>query len=443
MSRRGENALKTLERIVGAENCVGASEARGLLMAGAAPAVGAVYPSSVEEIQEIVRVCKADRLSVIPAGACTMSARSARPDSYDVAVVTTHLRAVTDYQTENLVFAAEAGLTGREARERLAANNQLLALDPPQFDRATLGGMVACRASGPARFAHGTARDAVIGLSVVNADGEVVRAGGKVVKNVSGYDLCKLYTGSLGTLGIIVETVFRLQPLPEMSVASIAAMESWVAADALTARVMSSELAPRSIEVFNRAAARHFAERAAPGAPCYLLAAFDGVPEQVEFQLDLFERLSTEAGASSAGQMDLAWNSPAHQALANVDSVSGHGGVFIMRGLSSDIPVLAEHAEKAFQDAGFLPRIIASAGNGVLRVALDECTADKHEEVLSALSARAAGQNGISLQSFSGFGAEAARTWMGETGGLELMRGIKRALDPDGVFASGRFVGGI
>ncbi len=435
--------LKTLAGIVGAENCIGAGEAEKHSIAGTAAAVGAVYPASVEEVQEVVRACNTDGLSVIPTGAHTKADRCATPDRYDVALVTTHLRRVTDYQKENLVFAAEAGLQGLETRQILAANNHLLPLDPPRFDTSTLGGIVATRASGPARFANGTPRDCVIGVSVVNADGDIVKAGGKVVKNVAGYDMCKLYTGSLGTLGVIVETVFKLSPALECSVAAVAAMSSFDRADHLTAAIMGSSLQPRCIEVFNRAAAFEINADTSASAPYYLLTAFDGTRQQVEFQLDAFEKLAEDNGAEEVSQTDFEWNGEMHRALADVEVTRAGGSLFIFRALSSDVPVLAQYTEGLLQDRGFVPRVIASAGNGIVRAACEECPQEAHAALTQTLSERTGRGRGISLQAFSSQGAPASETWIGEIGGLDVMRTIKQQLDPSGVFASGRFVGGI
>src|ERR687883_1494657 len=136
------------------------------------------------------------------------------PRRLDQIIETTGLNRVVEYEPADLTVTVEAGMRFAELQQRLAEEGQFLALDPPAAEGATIGGVIATNASGPLRFAYGTARDLVIGTRVANPDGTLTRAGGRVVKNVAGYDLTKLYIGSLGTLGVIVELSFKLAPIP-------------------------------------------------------------------------------------------------------------------------------------------------------------------------------------------------------------------------------------
>src|SRR6478736_5589529 len=126
------------------------------------------------------------------------------------------------YPARDMTITVQAGVTIAQLQDTLKAEGQQLPVDVPFPDRATLGGAVATNASGPRRFGHGTLRDYVIGITVVNDQGKEVKGGGRVVKNVAGYDFMKLYTGSLGTLGVIAQLTLKVKPLPE-AVAAIAA----------------------------------------------------------------------------------------------------------------------------------------------------------------------------------------------------------------------------
>src|SRR5205085_3792695 len=130
-------------------------------------------------------------------------------------LVLTRLAALVEHEPGDLTTTAQAGITIATLQVALRARGQWLSLDPPDAARATLGGVMAANASGPRRHLYGTARDLVIGMTVVTADGAVVRAGGKVVKNVAGYDLPKLFVGSYGTLGIVVDVTVKLRPVPD------------------------------------------------------------------------------------------------------------------------------------------------------------------------------------------------------------------------------------
>ncbi|MEI6915819.1 MAG: FAD-binding oxidoreductase [Armatimonadota bacterium] len=432
-----------LASIVGLENVLSAERSHKFTIGGVSPSVGAAFPGCIDEVQSLVQLCVRDHLSIVPVGGTTKTHRCSQPDSYDVALVTTRLNRIVDYQKDNLVFAAEAGMIGLDTRHLLARNRQLLPLDCPLFDKSTLGGLVASRASGPARLAHGTPRDSVIGLTVVNAEGEIVKAGGKVVKNVSGYDMCKLYAGSLGTLGVIVETVFKLSPLPERSVAAIVDFENWDSADRVVAAIMDSSLQPRCIELLNRPATFQVSQNTRADASCTLFVGFDGAAEQVEFQMGMLEDMAQDNHGLGFGETPFDWHSPLHQALMDVDAVNEGGALFILRGLPSDVPVLAMKAEVAFNEAGRHPGIIASAANGIVRIVCAECDAAHLTQLDDRLHNMISGVRGLSLQTFSTRGGLAQDTWRSEVAGLCLMKGIKQTLDPNGVFAGGRFVGGI
>src|SRR5687768_11971396 len=129
-----------------------------------------------------------------------------------------NLNRVVDYPARDMTITVEAGVTMKTLADLLAAERQRLPIDVPQAERATIGGVIATNWNGPRRFGQGTLRDHVIGISAVDGRGMPFKGGGRVVKNVAGYDFCKLLTGSLGTLGVITQVTLRLKPLPEQSV---------------------------------------------------------------------------------------------------------------------------------------------------------------------------------------------------------------------------------
>ncbi|HEV3462352.1 MAG TPA: FAD-binding oxidoreductase, partial [Actinomycetota bacterium] len=170
-------------------------------------------PGSVEEASQVLRAAAADGLAGAFMGGGSKLGLGNPPERLDLVVETRGLDQVLEHAAGDLVVKAQAGVRLADLQAALAPAGQWLALDPPE-PRATLGGVVAANASGPRRLRYGTVRDLIIGITVVLADGTVARAGGKVVKNVAGYDLAKLFCGSLGTLGLVAEATFRLHPLP-------------------------------------------------------------------------------------------------------------------------------------------------------------------------------------------------------------------------------------
>ena len=158
---------------------------------------------------------------------------------------------VIEYAPEDMTISVEAGITLAALSDVLSRHKQRVALDPPHADRATVGGVLAANDSGPIRLAYGAARDAVIGMSMIQADGTVIKSGGKVVKNVAGYDLHKLYIGSFGALGVIATVTFRLRPLPEArGVVAIEPVDA-VDADRMVAALLDGPTRPTFIEILN------------------------------------------------------------------------------------------------------------------------------------------------------------------------------------------------
>ena len=169
------------------------------------------------------------------------------PNGIDAEVRTERMKRIVDYSPSDMVLTAEAGATLAEIQAIVREHHQRLALDPPQPERATIGGLVATGAYGPRRAKYGAIRDLIIGVTLVRADGTVARGGGKVVKNVAGFDLPKVACGSLGTLGMIAEATFRLHPLPEKSATAVFRTLTPVQVFAKTKSIRDVQLEPVSV----------------------------------------------------------------------------------------------------------------------------------------------------------------------------------------------------
>ena len=172
-----------------------------------------VFPNTIEELSNLLSAADREGKAVVPWGGGTAMGLGNRALGCDLVINTSRLNRVLDYEPSDLTVVVEAGITLGTLQEELGENGQFLPLDPPLPDRATIGGILSANSSGPIRAQFGAIRDRLIGIKVVNPNGNVTKGGGKVVKNVSGYDMNKLYTGALGTLGIIVEAAFKLAPL--------------------------------------------------------------------------------------------------------------------------------------------------------------------------------------------------------------------------------------
>jgi glycolate oxidase FAD binding subunit len=221
---------------------------------GENPAV-VCFPSTPDQVGTALRLCSEAEAAVTPWGGGTAMALGNIPRSVEVVIALDRLDNLIEHDDANLTATVQAGMTLSALQEQLKQSNQFLALDPPQPDRATIGGVVAANINGPRRMFYGSVRDLVIGMKMVLASGEQIKAGGKVVKNVAGYDLCKLFVGSLGTLGIITEVTFKMAPLAETA-GTLIAQGPLDDCAKVAAEVFSSPLLPAAITLFNSAAAK-------------------------------------------------------------------------------------------------------------------------------------------------------------------------------------------
>ena len=197
-----------------------------------------VSPASAEEISEILKLASSENWTVVPAGGMSWFSSKA-----NLIISTRRLNRIIEHEPADLIAIAQAGVTLTDFNAKLAENGQWLPLDPPDDGRVTLGGVVATGIGGPQQFGYGRPRGSVIGMKVVLADGTMIKAGGRVVKNVAGYDLCKLFTGSYGSLGIITELNFKLRPLPTR--------EATVIGTGSARAILDASLFPVALEIVN------------------------------------------------------------------------------------------------------------------------------------------------------------------------------------------------
>jgi glycolate oxidase subunit GlcD len=213
-----ETAQLQLESIVGKENVSASPHLRvsaSLDLNAASPLL--VSPGSIAEVCEVMKLAASEGWKVVPAGAMTWLDAGQALSNVNLILITQKLNRIVEHEPADLVAIAEAGVTLNDLNAALATKGQWLPIDPPDDPgerAATIGGVVATGLGGAQQFGYGAPRRHVIGMKVVRADGSLIKVGGRVVKNVAGYDLCKLFTGSYGTLGVIVEVNFKLRPLP-------------------------------------------------------------------------------------------------------------------------------------------------------------------------------------------------------------------------------------
>lgn len=426
--------LTELTRIVGTENVLTGEAAGGHAVNGIVP--GAVVAPGTREVAARVILLAGERgWGLVPYGGGTQVEQGFPPARLDLVLSTRRLNRVVDYQPDDMTVTVEPGLTLADLDRTLAARGQFLPLDPSLATRATVGGTVAAAASGPWRVAHGTPRDWVIGLRVVGADGKEVRGGGQVVKNVAGYDLPKLYTGSFGTLGLLTEVTFKVMPRPEARGYSAVWLRAPEEVETLLARVLHSDLQPSVIELSHNW--RTGDNPYPPEYPWLLYFQFMHVREAVEWQL---QRLS-ELVAELRGKGDVLDDKSGEALLQDLRDARA-GGPFVARigTLSSRVAEVAARAVGLCLEHRTPPEVLAGA-TGQVTIAPPTGADARLAGALRAL-ATSVGASCV----FPRLPRELAGQldpW-GEPGPeAKLMRGIKAALDPTGTFSPGRFAGGI
>ncbi len=393
-------------------------------------------PASSAELAEVLRQASAEGLAVSPRGGGSRLGLGNRPSRLDLVVETSALDRAIEYEPADLTVTVEAGMRLSALQELLRAQGQLLALDPPARPESTVGGAVASNASGPLRFQYGTARDLVIGTRVANADGRLTKAGGRVVKNVAGYDLNKLYVGSLGTLGVIVELSFRLNPIPPFDGLVFGHMPDAAAVRALLGAVLHSPLSPLAVELLGAAAAE------AVGLPAGLVVALraGGYEAAVERQVRDLRALVGRHGGQVVQAPAATWDAMRQLSLRD-------GADLVVKAAApiAQATPLVELLERSFRH--LKPVVWSHAGNGIAYAA---CSATDDPSPLAATLGDARTQV-VALGGGASLVVERAPAslkavfdaWGDAGSGLPLMRALKQQFDPRGTLNPGRFVGGL
>jgi glycolate oxidase FAD binding subunit len=383
-------------------------------------------PASTAEAAALLRAAAGLGLSVAPQGSGSRLGWGGGPATCDLIVTTGRLGQILEHAAGDLVARVQAGVTLDALQHRLAAAGQRLALDPP--GGATIGGLIATGVAGPLRFRYGAPRDLLIGITVIRADGTIAKAGGKVVKNVAGYDLGKLFAGSFGTLGLITEATFRLHPRPAASaIVTLDGVDPQAAAAAVQ-DAASSPLAPSAIEL-------HWPSAAAPVTVAVLLEGDEeGVSERAERLAGL---LPGSVATATAGARPSWWGAAggADQTVLRVAFWSGR--------LAAVLTAIRAGAA----GAGLDPAITGSAGAGLLQLTLDGhvpglVVSEFVARLRSSLAGpEQAGPDGSVIVLHAPPAVRAAVDLWGPVPGAGLMRAIKDQFDPEHRMAPGRLAG--
>jgi glycolate dehydrogenase FAD-binding subunit len=387
--------------------------------------VKVIEPASEQELAKALAWTNENELCVAPRGSGTKLGWGSPPRVLDAVVSTQRLNRILEHAWADMTTTVEAGCTVAQLQDELAKHGQRLAIDPLFPERTTIGGLIATNDSGTLRLRYGGIRDLIIGITVALTDGTLARSGGKVVKNVAGYDLQKLMTGALGTLGIITQATFRLHPLPKESRTLSFDCQDADAANRLVLAIMDSMLVPTGLQL-----------RMQADSTPRLDIRIDGIQAGVEAQSEQLQKLTAdmrpaEGDADVWSQRESLWQGKEPAIICTVSV------------LPSQLVAVASAVARLCSSPQLGWKLMAqSTGLATLRIEASESS-----QLLFALNGiRAAvhglGGNAVVLSCPTDMKRQ-IDAW-GPTGDAQqLMVRVKQQFDPRGILNRGRFVGGI
>ena len=389
-----------------------------------------VFPNSVEALSETVRQCAADRLPFAPIGSGSkFSWGNGLALDALMLVSTAKLDQVIDHAVGDLTVTVQAGMRFGELQTQLKKAGQFVAIDPSCEDRATVGGIVATGDSGALRHRYNSVRDMVLGVELVRSDGERVKAGGRVVKNVAGYDLMKLLTGSYGTLGIMTQVTLRLYPLQESSQTVFLSGEASAVARVMQA-LLNSGLTPTAIDLLSATVCEPLDLSAAMGLSMGLLVRFQGLAESVTEQVKRLMALGQSQELTTAVPLaeDQLW-----QCLGQVLTREASADRVLCKWAvrSAETVATLSYLQENFPDASARFHV----GGGLGQVQFPSVTAAELLGVRSFVEAR--GGFLTVLEAPDELKAS-LDVWGYQGNGLGWMRSIKQRFDPQGLLSPGR-----
>ncbi len=399
-----------------------------------------VYPANSDEVSAILRVANEEVASICTRSQGTKIGIGNIPKSMDIMLFISRSGRILEHDSGNLTVTLEAGVKLSELQSLLKDKKQFLPLDPMFSSRCSIGGVAASNSNGPRRLRYGSVRDLLIGMKAVLPTGEKIKAGGKVVKNVAGYDMCKLFVGSFGTLGIITEATFKLYPIPEVQKTVLLSLENSAQAFELISRLLESVVLPSSLVVLNfstlnvlsRKSDISFGENT-----CCLVLRLEGFEESVQREYDEIRKMGIRYTRILEGpEQEGFWTE-----LSDFSYLSRSNFRFKVSVPTSITFDIFNNFEGYSKKLGFNINLISHAGNGIVYGFLSTEEMDKVIQFINELgsySARAGGY--FVVESAPTETKEKINIWGRIPDDIKIMRNIKERFDPKGLLSPGRLL---
>jgi len=406
------------------------------------------FPTGTKQVAQAVKAASEARVAIVPWGSGSGQQVGTCLSEMDIVLYLSRMKRVTDFDASNFTVQVEAGLTNAELQTQLAEHNLFFPLRPAHSETSSIGGQVATNGNGPARILYGNLRDLVLGVTVVTPAGEIVHTGGKTMKNVAGLDLCKMFIGSWGTLGVITEAVVRVYPLPEVARGFYITFASPEDAFQMIGRVLDSPLTPSAIELVDPVAGRHMdgiGARLNEGEVLLIITA-EGTPGDVERHGKDITELARNHKAKSPTVLEgeevvKAWRAYHHMHADLLASdpamIQGKASVPISR-----LDDLFREVKRVGKGYGVEVGATAHGGNGILYpyfAANDE----KASRIIDELKRTAAGLGGFFVVEAAPPQVRKSVQIMPPRNDYALMKRLKAEFDPHNILNPGRLLGGL
>lgn len=408
------------------------------------PLSGTVTPSDPDAVTDAIRQASEGGAPVYPFGGGTSLTLGATPSKPGLGLSLANLNRLVDYPVRDLTITVEAGMTMAALKKHLAAEGQRLPIDVPQPERATIGGVIATNPIGARRFRWGTIRDYLLGFRAVDGCGMVFSGGGRVVKNAAGYNMSRLMTGSLGTLGVLTQVTLMVKPKPETSAFVVGEVADLALAERLLAELVQTKTLPAAIEWLLGPAAQEAQPfwSESSSAAGRVVVGFEGTQPEVDWMVSELQEHWQRLGVSSSLAMRGAEAEPLWTWLSERPLAAAHAnGATPLVAEVRVLPGALVETVRSLLVADNACSIQAHAGDGILRVQFS-LPAEKAAAVLSQQIrpvVAASGGSAVVWTCPGDLSLKPEAVWgpLGEA--AEVMRAIKRQFDPKGILNPGRF----
>jgi len=423
---------------------------------GVLPAV-VVAPGSVEEFAAILQLANERRLVVAPSGGCTQQDIGGVPERVDILLRTTRMNTIEHYDPGDLTVGIHAGMTFAQVQQRLAEHQQWLPFDAPNLERATIGGLLATGAAGPLKSAFGGMRDFCIGIQFATAGGKVAKGGGRVVKNVAGYDLMKLLIGSYGSLAVITKANFKVFPKPRQTRTFVCGFGSLEEALKFRGQLFRSPLTPICLEIISPRAPEYLcdppvvrdADHYAPAGPVAAPSTVWQIVLRVAGSDIVLARYARDLGAAMSRSLDGPAEDQFWSWISHFEHAVLHrhrNAMVVYTHLSLENVGLALQAlERTAPDYNFVPAVVGRAATGNLIMAfiplsVDPPSAMQYANCVSAFRGLLPPGSSAEVAHCPKEAKIHFDVWGTTPTDITMMKAVKRAMDPNNILNRGRFI---